>query len=430
MGRDARIKSLRRQARQQQDHVEEQLGLALSDALLELREEVHEFVVASGLKVVQAMLERDRVRLCGPKHARQPGREVMRAGTVPGEVVLGGRRVAVQRPRVRRVAGGEVRLPTYEWARREDPLGKRAVEQMVVGVATRKYARSLEPLPEEFEARGTSRSAVSRRFVARTQAELDAWLEQPLGEVDLVALLLDGIEFGEHTLVVAMGIDSTGQKHPLAIREGSTENATLCRELLRSLVGRGLAADRSLLVVIDGGKGLHSAVRQVFGEWALIQRCQVHKMRNVLDQLPESRRPFVRAAIRRAYAMDDADKAEKTLQRLATSLDEAYPSAAASLREGLKETLTIVDLGLGPTLRRSLSTTNAIESMFATVRIVTGRVTRWRGGRMVQRWGLAGIREAEKKFRRLMGKADMPRLVTALRERDRERAGKRAAAAA
>lgn len=418
MGQESRSKATRKQVRL----VEEQLRLPLVDALVDIRADMMEVVVAAGMKVVETMLEEDRVRICGPKHARAPGRDVVRGGTVDGELVLGGRRVAVRRPRVRRVGGGEVRLPSYERLRAEDPLDERAVEQMLVGVATRKYDRSLEALPGSVVTRGTSKSAVSRRFVARTRAELDAWARRPLGELDIVALMVDGIGLGEHTLVVALGIDATGKKHALAIREGSTENATLCRSLFTDLIARGVPADRSIVVVIDGGTGVRSAVKHTFGDYALVQRCQVHKKRNVVDLLPEHARPHVRKVMQDAYALDDHDKAKAQLERLAKSLDEQHPGAAASLREGLDETLTVLSLGIGPTLRKSLATTNPIESTFSTVRRVSRRVTRWQSGTMALRWALAGTMEAEKTWRRLMGKADMPKLVSALRRRDLTRA--------
>ena len=414
MGRESRSKETRRQVRL----VEQQLRLPLVDALVDVRADMFDVVVTAGMKVVEAMLEDDRVRICGPKHARAPGREIVRGGSVDGELVLGGRRVTVRRPRARRVDGGEIRLPTYEAFRREDPLHERAVEQMLVGVATRKYHRSLEAMPASVATRGTSKSAVSRRFVARTRAELEAWAKRPLGDLDIVALMVDGIGFGEHTLVVALGIDSTGKKHALAIREGSTENATLCRSLLADLVSRGVPADRTIFAAIDGGTGLRSAIKSVFGEYALVQRCQVHKKRNVLDHLPEGAKPHVRAAMQQAYALEDADKAKDKLERLARSLDEQHPSAAASLREGLDETLTVMRLGLGRTLRKSLATTNPIESTLSTVRRVSRRVTRWQSGTMALRWVLAGMMEAEKTWRRLMGKAEMPKLVTALRRLD------------
>lgn len=418
MGRESRSKQIRKQVRL----VEEQVRLPLVDVLVDIRADMMDVITAAGMRVIETMLEEDRVRVCGPKHARVPGRGVVRGGTVDGELVLGGRRVAVRRPRVRRVGGGEVQLPTYETLGAEDPLHERAVEQMLVGVATRKYDRSLEALPAAMKTRGTSKSAVSRRFVARTRAELDAWTKRPLGDLDIVALMVDGIGFGDHTLVVALGIDTTGKKHALAIREGSTENTTLCRSLLSDIVARGVPADRSIVVVIDGGTGLGSAVSSVFGDYALVQRCQVHKKRNVVDHLPEGAKPHVRKVMQDAYALDDADKAKAKLERLARSLDEQHPSAAASLREGLDETLTVLRLGIGPTLRKSLATTNPIESTFSTVRRVSRRVSRWQSGTMVLRWVLAGTMEAERTWRRLMGKADMPKLVTALRRLDLARA--------
>jgi transposase-like protein len=429
MGRESRSKEIRRQLRV----VGEQIKLPLVEALVDVRAEMLEVVHTAGMKVVEALLEEDRVRLSGPRYARRPGREMVRGGTVMGELTLGGRRIQVRRPRLRKVGGGEVRLPSYENLSTEDPLERRAVEQMLVGVSTRKYDRSLEPLPHGTKSRGTGRSSVSRRFVARTQAEVDAWTTRSLRELDLVALMIDGIEFGEHTLVAALGIDATGTKHPLALREGSTENATLCREMLADMIERGVAADRAILVVMDGGKALRSAVRQTFGEYALVQRCQAHKRRNVVDQLPEYARARVKAAMDDAYAADDFVQAQHALEKLAVSVEQKHPSAAQSLREGLDETLTVLRLNIGPTLRRSLATTNPIESMFSTVRRVSGRVTRWPSGTMALRWALAGMGEAQKRFRRLMGKNEMPKLAADLRrldlERERARGGKRAAVA-
>lgn len=433
MASKSRRKKIRRQVRQQVREVEAQMELPLVEALVDIRADALNIVYTAGLKVVDAMLEEDRVRLCGPKHARDPERELTRAGTVNGEIVLGGRRVSVERPRVRRKNGGkkgEVSLPTYEALKREDPLADRAVEQMLIGVSTRKYERSLEPLPQEEKARGTSRSPVSRRFVAKTSAKLKEWQQRLLGDLNIVALMVDGIGFGDYTLVVALGIDATGKKHPLGLREGSTENATLCRELLADIVDRGIRADRAILVVIDGGKGLRKAVREVFGDYGVVQRCQVHKTRNVLEHLGGSQRAHAKNVLRQAYKASSSKTAKRQLESLARSLDEDHPSAAASLREGLDETLTILDLELSPALRRSLSSTNAIESMFSTVRRVSDRVTRWRSGTMALRWALAGIAEAEKKFRRLMGRRDMPKLVAALHDRDLKRSttGRRRAA--
>jgi transposase-like protein len=391
--------------------------LPLVELLLDTKAELFELMVRSGLRVVDAMLEEDRAALCGPRYAHDPTRAASRAGTVPSAVVLGGRTVPVQRPRVR-AGGREVPLPTFQALAARDPLDERALEQMLVGVSTRQYARSLEPLPADVPSRGTSKSSVSRRFVARTSAQLQAWQTAPLDGLDLVALVIDGVHIGEHCLIVALGIAADGQKHALGLWEGATENTTACRSLLANLQGRGLRTDRSLLVILDGALALHKAVRMVFGEAAVIQRCQVHKLRNILDHLPERERPAVQAVVRRAYQATDIKTATRLLTALAIRLEREHPSGAASVREGLEETLTVLTLGLSPRLQRSLATTNAAESLLSRTRHVKRNVKRWRGGQMMLRWVAAGILEAVKGFRRLKGCGDMPKLVAALRARD------------
>lgn len=391
--------------------------LPLIDLVVNTKAELFELMVRSGLRVLDAMLEEDRAVLCGPRYAHDPTRVASRAGTVASEVVLGGRKVPVQRPRVR-ADGHEVPLPTFQALTELDPLNRRVLEQMLVGVTTRQYARSLDPLPTDVPSRGTSKSSVSRRFVARTTAQLQAWQTAPLEGLDLVALLLDGVHIGEHCLIVALGVAADGQKHALGLWEGATENATLCRSLLANLQGRGLRTDRSLLVILDGALALHKAVRTVFGEAALIQRCQVHKLRNILDHLPERERPSVQAAVRRAYQAPDVKTATRLLTDLAKRLEQEHPSAAGSVREGLDETLTVMTLQLSARLQRSLATTNAAESLLSRTRHVKRNVKRWRGGQMMLRWVAAGILEAVKGFRRLKGCGDMPKLVAALRVRD------------
>ena len=393
--------------------------LPLVDLLVDTRTELFELAMRSGLKVFTAMLEEDRTAVCGPRYAHEPDRPASRAGTVRSEVVLGGRKVAIQRPRVR-TADGEVALPTFQTMAHRDPLDRRVVEQMLVGVATRQYARSLEPITAEIESRGTSKSAVSRRFVAKTQAQLETWQAAPLEDLDLVGLLLDGVHVGEHCLIVALGVAVDGTKHALGIWEGSTENATVCQSLLSNLQSRGLRTDRSLLVLLDGSKALRKAIRETFGDVALVQRCQIHKLRNILDHLPERQRPWVKAIVQRAYRSADVATATRLLQDLARRLDTGHPSAAASVREGLEETLTIAALGLSEALRRSFSTTNAVESLISRTRHVKRNVKRWRGGQMVVRWVAAGVLEAVKGFRRLKGHKEMPKLIAALRARDQQ----------
>lgn len=396
-----------------------QRHLPLVDLLVDTRTELFELAVRSGLKVLEAMMEEDRTAICGPRYTHQSERVASRAGHVSSEVVLGGRKVAMQRPRVR-ADGREVTLPTARTLTATDPLDRRVVEQMLVGVATRQYARSLEPLPAEIRSRGTSKSAVSRRFVAKTAAQLDAWRSRLLDDLDLVALLLDGVHIGEHCLIVALGIAADGQKHALGLWEGSTENASVCQSLLANLQSRGLRTDRSVLVILDGSKALRKAVRAVFGEAALVQRCQIHKMRNVLDHLPERQRPWAQAILRRAYQSTDVKTATRLLHDLARRLESESPSAAESVREGLEETLTVLTLDLSTRLRRSLATTNAAESLISRTRHVKRNVKRWRGGQMMVRWVAAGVLEAVKGFRRLKGYADMPKLVAALRARDQQ----------
>ena len=392
--------------------------LPLVDILIDTQAELQELVVASCLKVLEAMLEDDRVAVCGPRYAHQPERQAYRAGHAPSQVVLGGRKVAIRRPRARR-AGTEVPLPTVRAFTDADPLNRRVVDQMLIGVATRQDARSLDPLGADVTTRGTSKRAVSRRFVAQTQAQLDAWRATPLDALDLAGLLIDGVHVGGHCIVVALGIDKTGAKHPLGLWEGATENATVCRQgLLTNLASRGLRTDRSLLVIVDGAKALDTAVTQTFGRGAVVQRCQVHKGRNILEHLPEAQRPWVTAILRRAYTHTNVKTAKRLLQDLARRLDTAYPSAAASVREGLDETLTVLGLGLSERLQRSLATTNAIESLLSRTRHLKRNVKRWRGGTMVLRWVGAAVLEAANGFRRVKGCKDMLALVAALRARD------------
>ena len=261
--------------------------LPLVDLLVDARSELFELAVRSGLKVLETMLEEDRTAICGPRYGHVADRQASRAGTVSSEVVLGGRKVAVRRPRVR-AGGHEVALPTFRAMADVDPLNRRVVEQMLVGVATRRYARSLEPVPATMRSRGTSKSAVSRHFVAKTAAQLAAWQAASLEALDLVGLLIDGVHIGEHCLIVALGIAADGQKHALGLWDGSTENARVCQDLLANLHSRGLRTDRSLLVILDRSKALRNAVRATFGAAALVQRCQVHKTRNILEYLPST----------------------------------------------------------------------------------------------------------------------------------------------
>lgn len=380
-----------------------------------VRRDLREFVITAGTAALAAVLEEERTKAVGPRYAHLAARSARRAGSARGELVMGGRRVQVRRPRARTLDGAEIHLPSWTAFAAEDPLDERAVNQMLVGVTTRRYARSLEPLATPLPERGTSKSAVSRRFVAATEKQMDEWLGRDLSSIDLAALMIDGIVISEHVMLVALGIDSDGKKHVLGVREGATENAAACTALLTDLRDRGLATERAVLVVIDGGKALAKAVRNVYGSRAIVQRCQAHKVRNVVEQLPDAVRPSVRQAMRDAYAAGDADRARKVLTNLAGRLRDEHPGAAASLEEGLDETLSVKRLKLPRKLERQLSTTNAIENLMGSVRDLARRVKRWRGGSMIQRWTVTAVADAARRFRRITGAREgMTALVRAL----------------
>src|SRR5712691_3903584 len=308
-----------------------QLRLPLADLM---RSTLLDTVITAGSLRAIEMLEQQREALCGPKHAQTTERQAYRHGSCAGSLVMGGRRVVLPRPRVRSVEGRELELPAWKQWSDEDPLEQRALAQLILGVSTRGYAGSLERLPVELPERGKSRSAVSRRFVQGTQKQLAKLLQCDLSHLKLAVLMIDGVHFEDHVVLAALGIDESGNKHVLGLWEGATENARACKGLLEDLVTRGLATDRAMLVVLDGAKALHKAVKDVFASRALIQRCQEHKKRNVADQLPESMRPSVRRAMSEAYESSDAKRGLRLLENLAARLDRDHPGAAASLREG------------------------------------------------------------------------------------------------
>ena len=379
-----------------------------------VRGDLRELVTKIGLQAIAALLEQERTAVCGPAYEHNPTRTATRGGHVPSQLTYGGRKVKMKRPRAVDREGHEVPLGMWSELSSNDPLTERVLEQMTLGVATRKYARSLEVMPENVETSATSKSNVSRQFVEASTAKLKAWSERMLNEIDLASIFIDGIHFGEHVVIAALGVDRAGNKHILGLHEGATENGAACGALLDDLVTRGVPTDRNILFVIDGSGALRKALRERFGKRAIVQHCQVHKMRNVESHLPQSKRKAVKAAMRQAYRSTKSSTARRLLENLARTLQSKHPSAAASIREGLDETLTVLDLGLPHTLTRSFSTTNPIENMNDRIRQIARRVKRWRGGEMILRWVGAGVYEAERGFRRLKGAADMPKLIAAL----------------
>jgi putative transposase len=396
--------------------VPEQVSVAMNEIAVDMREGLLALAVGAGLQVMQQLMEADVTAACGPRGKHDSDRTASRHGTDAGSVTLGGRRVPVTRPRVRASDGsGEVAVPAYELFNGTELLGRMAMERMLAGVSTRRYPVALEPVGEAVEADGksTSKSAVSRKFVAMTETALADLLGTDLSGLDLVAIMVDGVHFADHLCVVALGIGIDGTKHPLALVEGSTENTTLVRGLLVGLRDRGLDVTRPILAVLDGAKALSAAVKEVFDS-PVIGRCQLHKIRNVQDHLPEKLRSLVGQRMRAAYHADSALAAQALLEALAAELDKTHPGAAGSLREGMAETLTVLRLGVPPTLARTLRSTNVIESMISICRDHSSNVKRWRDGQMALRWCAAGMIEASKQFRRVNGHLHLPALRTAL----------------
>jgi putative transposase len=411
--------SVAQAATAQESVLPERVQVALGELVGAAKEGLLALSVGVGLGVLSELMEEEVDDVVGPKGKNDPDRVAVRHGHEDGEVTLGGRRVAVSRPRARTAdASAEVGLLTYAHFADRDPLTRVVLEQMLAGVSTRRFSRTREPVGEEMLAaeRSTSKSAVSREFVGRTGEHLHALMSRSLEDVRLAVLMLDGIELKGRCCVVALGITTDGVKVPLGLWDGSTENKTVTAHLLADLVHRGLDVEQGVLVVLDGSKALRAAVDEVFGA-VPVQRCVRHKERNVLDHLAERDQSAVKARLRRAWATDDHALALDGLHALAAELDRSHPGAASSLREGLEETLTLTRLGITGPLKRTLQSTNPIESMIEIVRRTSRNVKRWQSGDMCLRWTAAGMLEAQQQFRKVIGYTHLAKLALAV-ERD------------
>jgi len=386
------------------------LMVPVAELVAAAREGMRDLGDRMGLELMRLAIEEERIAATesrervGWKHGRQPG-----------FVHWNGRKVAFPNMRVRSFDGEEIKLQSYAKFQEDGANGRLALRDMMRGVSTRDYAEGVEGFLRGY---GTGRSSVSRGFIRASQAKLKELMERDLSKLDLVALFMDGVGFQGHLEVVAMGVAADGRKHVLGLWQGATENHVVCQSLLDDLIRRGLDAEKRYLFVIDGGKGLRAAIQRTFGKRGEVQRCQQHKQRNVAEHLPRSLQAGFRRQMAAAYGMTDYAKAKEGLESCARELDRINPSAAASLREGMEETLTLHRLGVPAALRVSLSTTNPMESPFATVRERTWRVRRWRGADQAQRWAAAALLRAEKAWRRLRGSAQMNVVVEALRCRD------------
>jgi transposase-like protein len=377
-----------------------------------MRESLHSFAVELGVEVAVCLL-RDEVRqLCGERSERVLERTAYRHGTQPGYVVMAGQKVALLKPRVRGTSGGEIDLNTYVAMQAEDAMPQTALAKMVRGVSCRDYAGVVDEARAGF---GIKKSSVSRYFVRATQQQLDEFLRRRLDTHTFAAILIDGVDFAGAAMVCALGIADDGTKRVLGVRQGDTENAEVVKSLLADVRDRGIPTDQPLLFVLDGSKALRAGVQRVWGANAVIQRCQIHKKRNVKAHLAKKHHAELDRRLNQAYSGNDYERSLKQLHETMAWLQKLNPDAANSLREGLEETLTVIRLGLTGDLRRLLSSTNTIESTFSRVRDVTRRVKHWQDGSMRQRWCVAGLIRAEAGFRKVKGYRQLPKLIEAVK---------------
>jgi len=384
-----------------------QILLPMVDLIEQCRLACDELIDVTGRAAIEAVLQLSASQAAGGPAQQGKRRigDVVFYGRQPGQVMLSDRKLEVERPRLRSKGprSQEVEVPAYAAMQNRGAMGARMLEILMRGVSTRNYK---EVIPAMAETAGVSRSAVSRRVAEASEAEVEALLSRRFDELKLLVIYIDGLVFGDYTMIGAVGVDSEGNKHVLGIREGATENSTVITELLEDIVSRGVDPKRKMLFVIDGSKALRAAINAVFGSHQPVQRCRAHKLRNVLDYLPKEQRAQAKSVLRAAWKLP-AKEGMARVKKLAAWLDQQYPSAAASLMEGLEECFTINRLDLPPSLHRCLATTNIIESPHAGVRIQTRRVTHWQNGKMVLRWMASAFIRTEKRFNKIMGHRDL-----------------------
>ena len=388
-----------------------QMVLPLAEMVGWLRQGVGALIRQAGLQLMELLMEEEVREVVGERSRPQPDRTANRWGKERGYCVVMGQKVPIERPRVRSTDDQEVRLGSYEMFHRGEPLTETVWEKLMLGLSTRKYGQAVR---EFAEAYGLEKSAISEHFIEASRSKLKEMMERRLDKMLLCALLIDATPFAGQQMVVALGISQDGRKTILGIRQGATENATVVGELLGDLMNRGLDFAELRLYVLDGGKALHAAVKKYAGDAAPIQRCQVHKRRNVLDHLTDEQKPLVARKLNAAYAMEDYAAAKDALNGLHRELMDLNPSAARSLGEGLEETLTVHRLHVPPQLRKTLASTNVIESAFAIVDRVCANVKRWHAGDQRERWVGSGLLVAEKQFRRVQGHKQIPALLREL----------------
>lgn len=391
-----------------------ELPVPIAEIMLGIPQAIEKLSREVGLMLMTAAMETEGLKIAGARGIKNPERTANWWGSDLGSVCYDGQKILIEHPRLRGKDNKEIPLKTYKAF--QSPWGMRDLvsRRMVLGLSTRNYEEAVEGFLKGY---GITKSSVSRHFIKATAEQMRAFLERDLSALELCAIFIDGIQFKGHLLVVALGLDLSGRKHILGLREGATENREVCMGLLEDMARRGLPANNDYVFVLDGAKALRSAVGRMYGSNVAVQRCQQHKRRNVRDHLPIEHQEAIDARIRAAYNMKTYEQAKQSLELTVKYLERLNPSAAASLNEGLEETLTVHKLGIADLLRKTLCTTNPIESCFSVTRTVTGRVKRWQGGDMVQRWAVAALLRVEKKFRRIKGYKKIPKLLVALKQR-------------
>jgi putative transposase len=397
--------------------------LPMVDLIEQSRMAIDELIDVAGRATIEAVLQLSAEQVAGRRTPGQRRTGLLWHGRQAGRVCLKERKLGVTKPRLREKSGGEAAIPAYE-AMQENGIGERMLDVLMRGISTRQYA---EVLPEMASTCGVSKSTVSREAAEAGEEALKELLERRFDEIDLLVIYIDGMQFGEHHIISAVGVDQAGHKHVLGIQQGATENAAAVEDLLAQLVARGVDPKAKRLFVIDGAKALRAAIHKVFGVQHLVQRCRNHKIRNVCDRLPEEQKDQVKAAMRSAYKLE-AKEGMARLRKLADWLEQECPAAANSLREGLEECFTINRMGIPPSLHRCLATTNLIESPQSGVRMRTRRVCRWRNAAMVERWVAASFLATEKNFRRVMGWKDLWQLEAILGRKSDQAAAQQEAA--
>lgn len=395
-----------------------ELPLPVADVLAGIPDAVEELSQDVGLMLISAVIDSECERIAGRKNARNPLTTANWWGRQISPVYYDRRKVLIDRPRLRSRDNKEIQLNTYKAFQNPMKMKQSVMKQMVLGISSRNYEEAIESFVSGY---GIKKSSISRHFIKATAEQMREFMERELSGLELCAIFIDGIEFKRQMLVVALGLDKTGRKHILGLWQGATENSTVCNNLLDDIERRGLDMSKDYLFVLDGSKALRTSVARKFGSDVLVQRCQQHKRRNVRDHLPPEHQEAIDARIRTAYNMTDYDKAKESLDLTVRYLERLNPSAAASLREGIEETLTVHKFGVSGLLRKTLATTNPIESCFSVTRTITGRVKRWSGGDMVQRWAVAALLRAERKFKRVKGYREIPKLIAVLQQKNLDR---------